>query len=79
MSINKYKHLRTRAREKFWRRYKGEMYCVYCGCFVSRYMIDGDELKATIDHVIPLAYGGKSDYDNLVLSCLKCNRQRSYE
>lgn len=42
----------------------------------SRCFWCGDELtlaKATIDHLIPLANGGASDYGNYAISCLTCN------
>lgn len=69
-------NLRQKARRIFWKKYTGDMFCIYCNAPVSRYMVDGDPLKATIDHVIPLKYNGKSEYNNLVLSCLECNRGR---
>ncbi|MFH1634429.1 MAG: HNH endonuclease signature motif containing protein [Chloroflexota bacterium] len=31
----------------------------------------------TIDHVIPLAEGGKNDPGNLALACFHCNRRKS--
>lgn len=68
---------RGNARKRFWKRYKGEMECVYCKSPVSRHMVEGDPLKATIDHVIPLSYGGTSKYNNLVLCCYRCNQERS--
>lgn len=71
-----FKKLRVRARRKFWKKYKGPMECSYCNNPVSRFMLDGDELLATIDHVIPLASGGTSEYNNLVLACFKCNQGR---
>lgn len=73
----KYKNLRCRARQTFWKKYKGPLNCKYCKNPVSRHMLDGDDLKATIDHIIPLAKGGKSSYNNLVLSCFRCNQNRS--
>lgn len=32
---------------------------------------------ATVDHVIPIEYGGDSEVDNLVLACKHCNNWRS--
>lgn len=77
-NARKNKNLRCRARERFWKKYNGPMICKYCNVPVSRFMLDGDALKATVDHVIPLAKGGKSSYTNLVLSCFACNQKRSY-
>ncbi len=39
-------------------------FCAYCG---------KKSYPATIEHVIPKSKGGKSDYDNVVLACRKCN------
>jgi len=36
--------------------------CYYCG-----------EFATCIDHIVPVSYGGKNDFDNLVLSCSLCN------
>jgi 5-methylcytosine-specific restriction endonuclease McrA len=43
--------------------------CQYCG---KKYGPD----NLNIDHVIPKAQGGKSEWDNLVTSCVKCNSQK---
>lgn len=68
---------RKYATKLFWDTYEGQMVCVYCKNFVSRHMVDGDPLKATVDHVISLTIGGESKYDNLVLSCFHCNQKRA--
>jgi len=39
--------------------------CAYCG------KRGGD---MTIDHIIPKSRGGKTDFSNVVLSCMKCNK-----
>lgn len=43
--------------------------CCYCGKKVS---VNG----FTFDHVIPLCDGGKSAWENVVISCVKCNNQK---
>lgn len=43
--------------------------CQYCGEKVGK--------NATIDHVIPISRGGKTDYLNCVTSCGKCNSMKS--
>jgi 5-methylcytosine-specific restriction endonuclease McrA len=40
--------------------------CQYCG---QRF----ESHELTYDHVIPRAAGGKTEWDNIVSSCLKCN------
>ena len=36
----------------------------------------GQNLAKTLDHVIPLARGGRSTRDNLVPSCKECNTRK---
>ena len=48
--------------------------CYWCKKSLS--WIVGQETQATIDHVIPLSKGGTNGHDNLVLSCLKCNKEK---
>ncbi|BCL39052.1 HNH endonuclease [Nostoc sp. MS1] len=37
----------------------------------------GLETDLTIDHIIPLARGGKNDMSNLHTLCFSCNRRKS--
>ncbi len=43
--------------------------CQYCGTYISKG-------KVTIDHVIPVAQGGKNRWDNTVCSCYDCNNSK---
>ena len=43
--------------------------CQYCGRTLSP-----DTL--TFDHVVPVRYGGRKDWDNIVTSCVPCNRRK---
>lgn len=43
--------------------------CQYCSAKVAKN-------KATIDHVIPRAQGGKNRWDNTVCSCYACNNAK---
>ena len=43
--------------------------CQYCGKKFSTQNLN-------IDHVIPKSKGGKNSWDNLVCSCVKCNRTK---
>jgi len=40
--------------------------CQYCGKYINKN-------KVTIDHVIPVAQGGKNTWENTVCSCYECN------
>ncbi len=44
--------------------------CQYCG---TRPSIE----ELTVDHVIPRSRGGRTNWVNCVLSCVKCNRRKS--
>ncbi len=44
--------------------------CVWCGC-------DLRQAEIEIDHLIPISKGGKHVQGNLILTCQKCNRQKS--
>lgn len=45
--------------------------CRYCGADVPK------TKERAIDHVIPYSLGGLTDYDNLVVACLNCNRKKA--
>lgn len=49
--------------------------CWYCGCHFDDGE-DGAGRALTIDHVEPLAGGGRSDLANLRLCCRTCNRRK---
>jgi 5-methylcytosine-specific restriction endonuclease McrA len=44
--------------------------CQYCGAHFPR-----EELN--LDHVIPRHYGGRTTWDNIVCSCIKCNTRKA--
>lgn len=44
--------------------------CAYCGAQ------PGDE-NLDMDHVIPRSRGGKTTWENIVLSCMDCNREKA--
>lgn len=48
--------------------YQRDMYvCQYCGK-------DCLPRELTLDHVIPKSRGGKTDWENIVAACIKCNQ-----
>jgi len=52
--------------------------CVYCGVNINRINPHtGERFGGVIDHRIPIALGGKTTEDNLVLACRKCNSDKS--
>jgi len=72
------KHIaRERARAKelrksqWWQNKLNEGICHYCGKKFPR-----EEL--TMDHIVPVARGGKSNKGNIVASCKQCNSEKKY-
>lgn len=66
---------KAKAREmrasQWWKRKRSSGICYYCsGKFKP------DEL--TMDHLVPVARGGKSVQGNLVPSCKDCNSKKKY-
>lgn len=43
--------------------------CQYCGTQCST-------VELTFDHVMPVAQGGRKDWENIVTSCVSCNRRK---
>lgn len=43
--------------------------CAYCGCKVTN-------STATMDHVLPISYGGKTNWENIVTACGPCNSNK---
>jgi hypothetical protein len=68
--------LRDEARRKFWSAFQGEMVCAHCGRKVSRSLEMNHPLKATVDHLTPLAANGSNELSNLTLACFRCNQLR---
>ncbi len=66
---------RARARElrasQWWKNQLAAGVCHYCG----RKFPPGE---LTMDHVIPVARGGKSDKGNVVPCCRACNQSKRY-
>lgn len=64
---------RERARElrqtSWWRRKLARGICYYCG---RRFLPN----ELTMDHLVPLARGGKSTRSNCVVSCKECNTKK---
>lgn len=64
---------RSKARElrksRWWQQKTSTGTCWYCGQKVGFHNL-------TMDHVIPLARGGRSTKDNLVPCCKECNTKK---
>jgi 5-methylcytosine-specific restriction protein A len=64
---------RAKARElrktRWWQQKTASGACYYCGKIVKH-------RELSMDHLIPLARGGRSTKDNLVPSCKDCNNKK---
>jgi len=56
------------SRENVYARDKGR--CQYCSTPVPRH-------ESTYDHVLPRAAGGKTEWENVVISCYGCNQKKA--
>ena len=67
---------REKARElkktPWWKNTRHKGVCHYCGQQFSP-----DQLS--MDHIVPLARGGKSTRGNIVAACMECNRKKKLE
>ncbi len=62
---------RELKRSQWWRNQLGPGLCHHCGGKFPK-----SELN--MDHLIPLARGGKTSKKNVVVSCRPCNIQKKY-
>ncbi|RZB30116.1 MAG: hypothetical protein SRB1_02396 [Desulfobacteraceae bacterium Eth-SRB1] len=70
---NDIKRERSKARElrasQWWKRRCAKGVCYYCGRSVP-------PKDLTMDHIVPIARGGRSTKGNLVPSCKECNNSK---
>jgi 5-methylcytosine-specific restriction endonuclease McrA len=66
---------KAKARElrqsQWWKRRRSSGLCHYCGR-------DFPVRELTMDHIVPIARGGKTVKSNVVPSCAECNAQKKY-
>lgn len=69
------KRERRKAQElrkgSWWKQQIGRGICYHCGQKFSKELL-------TMDHLIPIARGGKSTKNNCVVSCKECNTKKGY-
>lgn len=70
------KREKAKARElrqsQWWKQQLGKGLCYHCG---NRFK----PAELTMDHLIPIARGGKSNKNNCVPSCKDCNTKKGYK
>lgn len=62
---------RELRKSRWWADRVARGVCSYCG---GRFL----STELTMDHVVPLARGGKSSRGNLVPACKECNNRKKY-
>ena len=62
---------RKLRQSQWWKEKISKGICHYCG---GRY----SPIVLTMDHIVPIARGGKSTKGNVVPSCKKCNTTKKY-
>lgn len=60
---------RSLRKTRWWQQKTASGTCYYCGLKVGY-------ANLTMDHIIPLARGGRSTKDNLVPCCKECNNKK---
>lgn len=75
-SVEHQKREKAKARElrqtQWWRQQLGQGVCYYC-----QKTFKSSEL--TMDHVLPIIRGGKSNKKNCVTACKPCNNDKGYK
>jgi len=62
---------RELRQSRWWQNLLAAGRCHYCGRLVGK-------SELTMDHVVPLARGGKSSKSNLVPCCKECNNRKKH-
>lgn len=69
------KREKAKARElrgsQWWKRKRASGLCHYCGRKFK-------PTELTMDHLVPVARGGRSTHGNLVPACKECNSRKKY-
>jgi 5-methylcytosine-specific restriction endonuclease McrA len=60
---------RDLRKSRWWQQKISKGTCYYCGAQIK-------PRELTMDHVVPLARGGRSTKDNLVACCKECNTRK---
>ena len=75
VSMAEMQHEKNRARElrrsEWWKRKRAAGRCHYCQRQFS-------PTELTMDHLVPIARGGKSTKGNIVPACKECNTKKKY-
>ena len=62
---------RDLRKSTWWKRKCADGTCYYCNAKVPAKML-------TMDHIVPVARGGKSVKNNIVTACKTCNNKKKY-
>lgn len=59
-------------KSQWWRNQIGQGICYHCGQKFSKELL-------TMDHLVPIARGGKSTKNNCVVCCKECNSKKGHQ
>jgi len=65
------KKARILRKSSWWREKRSSGICYYCGLKLL-------PIELTMDHIIPLSRGGKSEKNNIVPACKECNNKKKF-
>ncbi|MBI4848997.1 MAG: HNH endonuclease [Nitrospirae bacterium] len=70
--VRREKHKARELRKtQWWKRKCAEGRCYYCGREVPLH-------ELTMDHIVPVIRGGKSEKNNIVPACKECNNKKKH-
>ena len=49
---------------------RDQYHCLYCGCPINN-------STGTLDHVVPVSRGGRTNWENIVTACAPCNTRKA--
>lgn len=62
------RYISKELRAAIWKRDGG--FCQHCGVHSST------GVRMELDHIVPYSWGGRTNYENLILSCHTCNAKK---
>ena len=67
--IHEKQKARKLRQKGWWKRKRSQGFCYYCGGYFAPQAL-------TMDHIIPLAKGGRSTKINIAVACKECNNAK---
>ena len=71
MSSKEKEKAKQLRKSQWWQAKLSKGFCYFCG---EKFLKE----ELTMDHLVPLARGGKSTKGNIVVACKLCNNEKKY-